>query len=288
MRCPLSFFSWSILISLFILIEKPLCAFKEVPRPARIVSLNLCADELLVDLADRSQIAALTRYARNPEMSLVTKEAQSLPFTYGSAEELIRLNPDLIITSSYSHSEFLSLLKKRHVKIIDLSLANSSNEIIQQIRLIAEAIGHPERGEKMIKKMKYALDHLPSPAGHRRVAAYYQRQGYLSGPGSLVDDIMTKAGLKNLAASLHKSVLSRLSLEEIVRAQPDFLIMEQNGKAVTDQGRAMLQHPLLKKAIPESRHLYIPAALTLCGSPDYPRAIQILDEQMETFDHSLR
>ncbi|ART92836.1 iron complex transport system substrate-binding protein [Zymomonas mobilis] len=256
--------------------------------PRRIVSLNLCADELLVALADRPQIAALTRYARNPDMSLVSKEAQSLPFTYGGAEELLRLHPDLVITSSYSHAEILPLLKERQVKIIDLPLANSLADIIAQIRIVALAVGHPERGEAVIQKMEKELRTLPPPMGHGRTAAYYQRQGYLSGTGSLIDDMMNKIGLKNLANNLNKSALSRLSLEEIVTYHPDFLIMGQKSYSTQDIGSQMLQHPLLKQAIPASHRLFIPAPLTLCGSPHYPEAIKILNKELETIDHPSR
>src|SRR3546814_5234381 len=37
--------------------------------PRRIESLNLCADQLLIALADRDQIAALTQFARDPTLS---------------------------------------------------------------------------------------------------------------------------------------------------------------------------------------------------------------------------
>ncbi|MFT8735949.1 MAG: ABC transporter substrate-binding protein [Zymomonas mobilis] len=252
------------------------------------MSLNLCADELLVALADHSQITALTRYARDPDMSLIAKEAQSLPFAYGSAEELLRLHPDLVITSSYSHAEYLPLLRDRKVKIIDLPLANSVDDIIAQIRVVALAVGYPERGEKKIREMQAALAHLPAPAGQGRSAAYYQRQGYLSGTGSLVDDMMTRAGLKNLATRLNKGALSRLSLEEIVTYRPDFLIMGQKANPSQDMGSLMLQHPFLTKAIPEAHRLFIPAPLTLCGSIHYPEAIKILDKELETIDNAQR
>lgn len=257
-------------------------------RPSRIVSLNLCADAFVVALADRAQIAALTRYARNPDMSLIAKEAASLPYTRGNAEELLRLHPDLVITSGYSHAEFLPILQKRHVKIIDLPLANSVQDIIEQIRIIAFAVGYPERGEAAIRKMASELQKLPPPRGRNRTAAYYQRQGYLSGKGSLIDDMMKRVGLKNLANGLNKGALSRLSLEEIVTYHPDFLIMGQKSYRTQDIGSQMLQHPLLKKALPASHRLILPAPLTLCGSLHYPDAIKILDKELETIDHPSR
>ena len=57
---------------------------------------------------------------------------------------------------------------------------------------------------------------------------------------------MTRVGLINLAGKLGKPPLSQLSLEEMVAAQPDFLIVESATDKVTDQGSEMLHHPALK------------------------------------------
>jgi iron complex transport system substrate-binding protein len=60
--------------------------------PRRVASLNACLDAMLVHLADRSQIAALSHYAREEHSSTVAATAKTLPFTWESAEEIIALN----------------------------------------------------------------------------------------------------------------------------------------------------------------------------------------------------
>ena len=79
-----------------------------------------------------------------------------------------------------------------------------------------------------------------------KTAAYYQRRGYLTGAGTLVDDLIRRAGLINLATTLHKPALSHLSLEELVAHPPDYLIVESNAAQAVDQGTEMLDHPVLK------------------------------------------
>jgi len=44
-------------------------------RPERIVSLNLCSDQLVLALADRGQIAGLTSNVRDPDLSAHTPTA---------------------------------------------------------------------------------------------------------------------------------------------------------------------------------------------------------------------
>jgi iron complex transport system substrate-binding protein len=89
--------------------------------------------------------------------------------------------------------------------------------IVAQIRTIATAVGHPDRGEALIRRMDRELAAIPK-APHGAVAAYYQRRGFLSGSGTLIDDLMTRVGLVNLAGKLGKPVLSQMSLEELIAA----------------------------------------------------------------------
>src|SRR3546814_20569185 len=53
-----------------------------------------------------------------------------------------------------------------------------------------------------------------------------QRRGYLTGAGTLWDGIMARAGLVNLATTLHRPPLSHLAVEEMIAAHPDFLVMD--------------------------------------------------------------
>ncbi|MBI1186619.1 MAG: ABC transporter substrate-binding protein, partial [Alphaproteobacteria bacterium] len=70
--------------------------------PRRVVSLNPCLDVILVHIADRTQIAALSHYARDASSSTIADIARTLPFTYESAEEILSLDPDLVLASTHS------------------------------------------------------------------------------------------------------------------------------------------------------------------------------------------
>jgi len=94
--------------------------------------------------------------------------------------------------------------------------------LAESIRQTAVAIGHPERGDALVARMEGELAGLPKP-GRGRVAAYYQRRGYMTGTGTLIDELMMRVGLVNLAGKLGKPPLSQLSIEEMVAAQPDYL-----------------------------------------------------------------
>ena len=70
--------------------------------PRRVVSLNPCLDAILVEVADRAQIAALSHYARQPQGSTIVAIARTLPETFESAEEVLMLRPDLVLASRHT------------------------------------------------------------------------------------------------------------------------------------------------------------------------------------------
>ncbi|MEG3165338.1 ABC transporter substrate-binding protein [Sphingomonas sp. PB2P19] len=254
--------------------------------PKRVVSLNMCADQLLVALADPGQIAALTEWARDPELSSVAVRARAFPFTHRSAEEVMALRPDLVIGAPFRTSAVLAPLKARGVRMVALPWGDGVPGIEQAITTVADAVGHPDRGRRLIAKMRRDLAAVGPLPGRRRVAAYYQRSGYLTGSGTLTDDMLRRVGLVNLAAKLGRPALSTLSLEEMALARPAFLVMDTGVQTGSDRGTAALHHPVLDAAVPASRHLYIPQALTVCGTPDFPRAVAMLAAQVRAADRA--
>lgn len=246
------------------------------PAPQRIVSLNLCADQYLLALADRGQVAALTQFARDPEMSAGAAKAARYPFSRGGAEDVLALRPDLLIAPPGRLRATLALLKDRRMAMMDLPSANSYADIVEQVRTVAAAVGHPERGEALIRRMDARLARISRSSGRGDVAAYYQRRGFLTGTGTLIDDLMRRVGLTNLAARLGTQPLARLSLEEIALARPDYLVVESATDRVRDQGTEMLHHPVLN-SIPRLR---LPEAWTVCGGPAYVLAAESLARQL--------
>lgn len=253
--------------------------------PRRIVSLNLCTDQLLIALADPAQIAALSPLARDPALSFYAARAHALPVTDGSMEELLALQPDLILAPPGRISQGLAGLSRRRVATVDIDDATRLDDIFGNIRAMAKAIGYPARAEALIARMQRDIGRLQAaPSGRGRTAAYYQRRGYLTGQGTLIDDLMTKAGLLNLSVKLGRPALSAIALEEMVAAQPDFLIMDSEARFVVDRGTELLRHPALDNAVPQSQRLYLPAKLTVCGGPSYASALAVLRAQIAAAD----
>lgn len=244
-------------------------------RPQRIVSVNLCADQYVLALADRGQIAGLTKNATNPDMSAAAGDAAGLPLLGASAEGLLAARPDLLVGMGGERVTAVAAATGQTSRTLDLGMATNIADIVAQVRVVAAATGHPARGERLIADIEGRLKALPTP-GRGRVVAHYQRRGYLTGTGTLVDELIRGAGLVNLATRLGRPALSRLSVEELIAARPDFILVETGSERVSDQGTEMLRHP----ALAGIARLRLPQAWTVCGGPAYARAAESLARQM--------
>ena len=71
------------------------------------------------------------------------------------------------------------------------------------------------------------------------------------------------------------------SLEAIVEAKPDFLLLSEAGDHAEDDGRAFLLHPALERVYPPSRRIVIPERLTVCGGPMLSEALERLASELE-------
>lgn len=246
-------------------------------RPQRIVSLNLCADQQLLALADDDQIAGLTRLARDRTMSAGAKRADRLPAIDASAEDLLAIDPDLVLTDAGFPSPAMTALPGRHFRTVELPWVTSYADIVAQLRQVGDAVGHPDRAEALVARMDRALARIDARAGEGRVAADYQRRGFLTGTGTLVDELMQRVGLVNLATRLGKPALSQLTLEEMVAAGPDMLVRTGGDGRVVDRGTELLAHPAIA-AVPR---VELPQAWTVCGGPAYVLAAERLAIALE-------
>src|SRR5437868_842546 len=65
----------------------------------RIVSMNVCTDQLLIALADPKQILGLSRFSRDASWS--ADGARRYPVLSGGAEDVLVLKPDIVLASLY-------------------------------------------------------------------------------------------------------------------------------------------------------------------------------------------
>lgn len=247
-------------------------------KPQRIVSLNLCTDELVLMLADRAHVKSVTWLVKDARLSWLSDQAQGIPSNYGLAEEIIALQPDLVVAGAFSTPTTIALLERLQVPILQLGIPSSIDEVEAQIRLMSEALGQIARGEAMIADMQMRLASLPAIPAHATAltAALYQPNGMTATEGTLIHEALVLAGLQNLAVIRSLPNYAQMPLEVLLLDQPDLLVMNDYQQAPPSLAQELLRHPALTKTFTGASTVIIPAQAWSCGSPNIVRAIEEL------------
>jgi iron complex transport system substrate-binding protein len=234
--------------------------------PARVVSIHLCADQLVVALADRVQIASVSWHAADPAQSFVADRAADLPQNYGRAEEVLALHPDLVLAGAYSGRETKALLRRLGVTVIDLDLPRSFADIRRQTLAVADALGHPERGRTLTAEMDAKLAEAQRAVGGLPAAAaiLLQPGGVTMGRGFLEDEILRAAGLDNVATRLGIVGQGTVSMERLIAAKPNLIVLGLEPDAPPSLSSRMITNPALTRAT-GARIVSLPPILWTCG-----------------------
>lgn len=260
-------------LAAFLLLAMLTSAWAEAPR--RVASLNLCADQLLLKLADRAQIASVTFLARDPELSYLAAEAASVPTNGGSGEAILLGQADLVLVGAYDGRARRDLLARQGVPTLLLEPWRDLAHGREQIRLVAARLARPERGEALIAAIDAAFAGAKGAAPAPRSVLVLNRRGWVPGVESVVSDVLRQAGLTPAQDRLGLSGGGLARLERLVSAPPDYAVTGEFDLG-DDQGAAFLAHPALRAALPPERRLRLPGKLTLCEGPSTPALIDHL------------
>ena len=251
----------------------------------RVASINMCSDQLLMALADPEQIVGLGPYARDPHLSFMAREAQRFPQLSGEAEDVLVLQPDVVLAGRYGKRATRELLRAKGIKLAEFDVPRSIDDVKAQIKRLGELVGHPDRASALNDRIDEAA------ARTRQAAARWQgrvlplsRRGWIAGSDSLISSLLSTAGLVNAAAEIGLRQGGFASLETIVAARPDLLLMTDDIPTAEDQGKALLLHPAIQNSYPPSRRLVIAEQLTICGGPMLPQALDRLTAAIERIE----
>jgi len=248
--------------------------------PQRVVSLNLCADELVIRLGQPGTVKSVTWLARDAALSNVADTAHNFPVNRGLAEDVVPLGPDLVIAGAYTARTAVSLLRRLKIPVLELDVPRSVDDALAQIKMVAAALGVEERGAELVEDIVSGLSALPvHPARNvQPIAAVYQPNGLTIGSGSLVDDLLRRAGLRNLAVERRIDNYGALPLELLLFARPDLLIVNSADHSGPALAYEVLQHPVLGQRYHGTRVVSVPSAWWSCPGPRLVDAVRLLQQ----------
>jgi iron complex transport system substrate-binding protein len=210
-------------------------------RPRRIVSTAPSITEALFALGLGSQVVGVSRFCDFPP------EVQKLPkvgtYIKPDPEAIARLAPDLVILQG-DPTELTNRLDALHIAFVEVP-HGTLNDVFTGIEIIARASGSPDLAAPLVGKIKSGLDAiqtkakaLPSP---RVIVIANRRQGMLAdlvaiGPDNYVNQILEIAGGINALAKPGLPQYPHISLETVLRENPD-VIIDLSGSQETEAAR---------------------------------------------------
>ena len=231
-------------------------------RARRIVSLDFCADQYVLKFVERSRILALSPDARR-EFSYMREAAAGLPTVRPVAEDVIILEPDLVVRSYGGGPRASLLFERAGVPVYDVRWAHDIGEIIEVIEETARTLGSAGEGLAVAAEMEGRLRSLRAGASGASVL-YMTPSGVTSGPGSLIHEMLGAAGLENFQA---QPGWWPIPLERLAHEQPDLLAVAFH-ESLMDHPHAWspIRHPVARAALDQGTVIPINGAWTACGA----------------------
>lgn len=242
-------------------------------EPEKIVALAPNVTEVLFALGLGDKIVAASEFSDYPA------EAASIETVGGASgfdmERIVELEPDLVITNGMVQG------LPEAMSGADIASAGyypqSLDQVIEQIRQIAELTNTKAQGEAIIKDMNARKDAVvASVQGLPQPTVFYEVWGdplMVAGKGSFINEMITLVGAKDIAGD--SEPYSNYDLEQLIANDPEIYLINDGDPSLTKETVAARPGYADLKAVKEGKVLSIHADLI---SRPGPRLIDGLEE----------
>jgi iron complex transport system substrate-binding protein len=254
------------------------CAAQPSPHGGGIVSLNPCADAMLVDLIPPDRIAAISHYSRDPAASSIAPEvARKFKVNNGTAEEIIALRPDLVIADSFTSPSTREAFARAGVKTLYLGWVSTIDASKAQVRELAAAVDAVPAGEAMVSRIDAAVSaaHTDAPPVP---ALLWIGGNTVSGGGTLLDEMMVKAGFSDHAAHYGLQQTGYLPIEHVVVDPPQVMLVPDHSGRDASSRAAQMRGWALARSGAKVHQARFERSLVNCGGPVIAKAMTRLAE----------
>jgi iron complex transport system substrate-binding protein len=257
-------------------------------RPARIVSTAPSITEALFALGLGDQVVGVSRFCNFP--ASVLKLPKVGTYLAPDAEAIARLAPDLVVLQRIS-SELTDRLHALHIRFIEVP-HGTLGDVYTGISLIAKAASFPDRATLLNDRIQHELKalqtkakQLPSP---RVLVIVNRRPGMLAdltaiGPDNYLQQLLEASGGTNVLAKPGLPMYPRISLETVLREDPDVILdlsgqqeTEAERHAATEQVMALWHQQSKLTAVRKDRVIFGTSNALLVPGPRAPEAARML------------
>lgn len=252
--------------------------------PQRVVSINLCTDELVLALAHPDQVRSVSYVVKDPAQSTWAFQAKAYPANYNRIEEIVQLRPDLVVANYFSGHGVLPYLQQQRVTTLIVPQIHSFAELKLQLQRLGAALNNPHAAEHVFSKLDLDLQSARRKIHYPKYRALIFRPGGLTeNRPSFIVELLEHAGLTNAAAELSSAAWPRVNAETLAQLKPDLILFIGSSKSESALAYEKMQHAVFQRYVAQKRILYLPVNLFSCGSSASVQALELLIQKVQKF-----
>ena len=225
-------------------------------QPRRVASLNLCTDELLILLADPTQIVSVTHLSQSPAETPLWRRARRYARNDGSLLSVAPLRPDLVVTMGGGARDRVRVAQRLGFTTLDLPFARSLADVERSISRLATALGRPAAAAVLLRQIEL-LERSSPPSWIDTI--------WLGGGGRTVAATGLEAQWMRLAGLRQRPIRGdRVTLEQLMTRPPEVLLRSDYRQGQYSRAQQWLSHPAINRP---SRSLQTDGRLWTCMGP---------------------
>ncbi len=251
-------------------------------KPERVVSINLCTDELALLMAEDEYLLSVTDLVADPELSIFADRIAGKHINRGRAEEILMLAPDLVLAGTVTTPYAKSLLRRFDIPLVEIPHATRIEDIEKAVSAVGEALGEQEKANRILEDLDRDLASLASTVEEHKddlsspTAVVLEGSGYSQGQNSLLHELLELSGWRNIAHDLGMTPWAMLPLEALLKGNPDAIVLSTFGSERNTMRMMFLNHPSFQRFAAERHVLHIEPNLWTCGTPSIVEALRLL------------
>ena len=219
----------------------PIVHSGEVARYKRVVALANGAAEIVAALGYKSILVGRDVASTLPALKTIPIDEAGMQV---SVEAVLSQRPDLVfIDSNTSPASAITILRAAGIKFVSVPSAFTLADIYPKERVIAKTLGVSRAG----RVLESQITSLKFPRTAIKVAFLYMRGTasiyLIGGPGSGADSILKADGFVDVGASNLKNSFNALTAEELIKLQPDVLLLMTKGLSSVGGIKGLIQFP---------------------------------------------
>jgi len=208
-----------------------------------VVSLAPSNTEILFAIGAGSQVVGRDQLSDFPEAAKNVTDVGST-FDALNTEQIVSLKPDLVLAAEINTPEQVKQLEALGLTVYYLKNPHTLEEMYGNLEIVAQLTSHEEETATLVESLKKrvaAVDEKIAPISSRPNVFYEldatdPAKPYTAGKGTFIDQLIDRAGGRNIASALEE--YPQMSLEQVVAADPSFIILGDSAYGITPESIA--------------------------------------------------